>query len=1418
MTALLVLMLVAVVGSIGFAWGSHVGRTAKRRSAPATKVEQESAYQAGYLAGHLAGWRDAVTAAARHQAGGVHQVQSAAPADLPALPLPGSGGLPLPAPQSPLPMPTAAAPAGQLPPLATPVPQPAHGLAPAPKLAPSTPAVVSPAPVHPAPAQLVPPRPAPFTPVQETPEEAAARKARRDQQNINVTLYVASLLLVAAGALFVGTSLPVPLRFAGICGITALFYGAGLVIHRRVPRLKPAAVAFVGTGLALVPILGLAMYNFAFHHGPAAWLITSLVGTGAYVYAALRLDSKVLAFLSLTFMVSTAWSGVSILGGALVWYFTALIGVAIISTVVALVQPRWIPPLFLQPLAQLHPFVVPLAAVAVTCVPHLLGKGEYPLVMAMCGAYFAVMVAVPGVRYRIQHFHAARIALTLALLGLVWDLSEDATYVMLAAVIALGGQAVGVSLAGRRIIPGSWWNDAVSCLGLQSVIAAVLAAVLALQGSGIPTYLPFVVCMVTAMACGWKLGHGAEFAPGGVLAVIVPFVPVLDAWSVAALAGSAAVYWFARAAISAPYRKPLVLAARVALTFSVPAIVAGALDGSPDRSAYVVLAAVLASAAQQVVGAVLEHRGVRLAGPQASAASFGGAALAGLPVLSWLDGAAGKPLVVAGVSTVVAAGLLAGLCLVLRPRISGEEPAGSKPSPPRPTIAELLGPVTAAVGGVIGFVTVSLTLGNTVLLALTGYLVLLALRLPDSSRRRNYWWFARGAATVLAVSAYADAVRHGWSPRIAGEIPSAALVLILLAAGQLLLPLLPATRRRSPDAARLDAGLLLLVMGAAASFLTAAGVWGAPLFRHSWQPGVAALVTAAAAVTAGFFLRRVPATWVMAPAALALLLLLRSGDVGDVEALLGVFSLYGIVMVFAVQPGRVQGAYLVAARVLTAALITVLAADLTDSPAAASLALATVLVLQPALVLLFRGRLRDLPYQRGAAWAVLAAQLAVPLAYLAIGNHDAGGRWVVLLELALVPASAAIMRRVQELGGAMYFGVASVAALVVAAGPAVAFPANTWLSEPILDRYQGPLVFLGLAVAVVGAQAFLQRRKRTASRSVVPAERWLWLVAALLFTLLGGLLTLDVSYSLTGLAVLVLALVLFVASHLLDMPSLYAAAAPSALVGAVPAAEGLLGPGNGAWAVFMPWLVGGVGLAALLYPVRWFGGAGITDQPWRRNGLAGTAVGALAASAAIGLASDPTALTAAGLVMVAGVIVVIEVPHGRWLAGEVAGLVSLAAVQRAVLFVGAGSPEWFWAAQWYVVAGAVLAGLRYFKGQRHEARWRLGVTAGVLALTSLGTVLGGTPSQQVYVLAAHVLLLVAGLLLAERMFVWWGAAGVALSIMWALRSYAFAMLALVALALIVVAVWRLNRKPPAAPDGAQESPGYHVESRPDRIR
>lgn len=1385
--AVWVLFFVALAGG-GYALGLVRGR--RQIPGRVTPIDEGGAYRAGYLAGHLAGWRDADSrGVGRGPTPGQAPAPTPAPAESPwqpraALP-PFQSSV---SSMSPLPHRSATV---QGPPSSVPGPQPpAWGLTP------------------------LPPRPAQRPPQQDrraTPEELAARKEKRDRQNINVSLYAASLLLVAAGALFVGTSLPETFRLGAMWATTVLFYVAGLLLHPRFPRLRPAALAFTGTGLALVPVSGVAMYNFALHNGPLVWLVTSLLGTAAYAFAAVRLHNTVLAWLSLSFVVSTAWSGVSVLGGALVWYFTALIGVAVVLKMLALIHPRWMPPLYLRPLAVLHPFVVPAVGLAATLTPNFLGKGEYSLIMAMCGLYFTVMLFVPGVKYRVEHFFAARGAFTLAIIATVWDASADASQALFAAILSLGVQSLGMAFGGRRITPRTWWNDAVSCLGLQFIAVLVLCGVLGTGSFDMPTYVPFSIVLATAMVLGWKLREAVAFAPGAVVAGSLALAPLLGAWSLALMFAAGSLYWLSLAAVvRGAYGKALVLAARIAFTVAVPAAVAGSYMGHIERPAFTVLACAMTAGFQQVVGALFLRTGVPASAPRLTTGLFGLLASAALVALSFLDDLPGHPIVVAGVWAVLCSGLAAGW-LAFPGNLLRRTADGKDPVPWRLDAAEALAPAAAVVSLLVSAAVVSRGLVNLVLAAFLAYAVATALRLPVYLHRRIYWWLARAVVTVLAGSAYADLLDGGLGLHVAGEDLAVATVVLWVLAGQIILVLFTRKRGKQYGTAQTDVAVLLAAMAiVGASF----NVWTRlpHLGTHGgWQPGASAITIAAAAAVCSAALHRHGVAWTFAPAAMVLTLVLRVGHLPDVEILMGIFVAYGCLMVVLNRRASVRGSYLLAVRMLSAALVAVAALDLGDSAAVAWVALVVFLFLQIAVHAVFRRWLQELALQRLALWCTLGFQLMIPFGYLMAGEYDGGGRWVVLLGLALAGLAALLVRRTLHTPNALYVLMAATAAVVAAAGPSLVFPSNTFLYQAVLDRFQVPLTFMALAVAVTVAKVFLRHH----DRGVRPAVRWMWFTAAIGFAGAACLSSLEATRGLTGVAILTLALILFVGSHIESVPSLYAGAAPAALAGAVTAVEGVFFSGaTGPWQDFLPWFMGGVSAGAAMYATSRLGRSVVVGQPWRRNALAATALAGFVAAAAVGLGQDATALVGAVLVVMAGAMVVAEVPAGKDAAAEIGAVAAVGAFQRALLFVDGARPDWFWLAQWYVAAGVVIAGLRYFRGQRELATMRLGVASGILSLASLATIFSGTPAQQIYVLAAHAVLLGIGLVLSERLFTVWGAAGIAASVLWALRSYAFAMLALVAVALIVLAVWRLNRKAPLP--GIQEPPGGEPGS--DRVR
>ncbi|WP_185261228.1 hypothetical protein [Pseudarthrobacter sp. NBSH8] len=1314
----------------------------------------------------------------------------------------------------------------------------------------------------------------------ESPAERQARREKRDRQNINITLYVASLLLVAAAALFIGTGLPPMLRFAGACAVTALFYGAGFVLHARAPRLKPAAVAFTGTGLALVPVTGLALYNFALHQGPAAWLITSLIGTAAYVAAAVRLESRVLVYLSLTFVASTAFSGVSILGGALVWYFAVLIAVAVLLTGVALARPCWLPPVYVRPLMVLHPLVVPAVAVVATGVPLLLDKAEYALVMGICGIYFALMAAIPG-RFRLINFYAARAALTLAAAVEIWHLTGRGSDALLVAVVLFGAQAGGLALLSEKLTlwfpeprqaessaasnsptaTGARWQfdalatfalqlTAVTTFSIQRMAAGFFGSIEGYgsveAGATVPLWGPVALSLATGIVLAARWAGRAEWAPVAALVLAGIVSPSMGAWPLAGMLLAAAGFWAIRSVfVAGDFRGRLVLGSRLALTCAVPVTVAAVMDDHSGRAEAAVFALLLALVCQQLLTAVVERAGVRTLAPEATLGGFGAGGALVLVGLPFIEASPDHGLTAVGVIVQLTAAFIIGALMVPRPALEPEWFA---------TVWEALPLGMSVVAAAVAFQAVSQGAGNVALLLVMAYLVVTATSQRLRQHRWAYWWFARAAVTVLALTAFHQRQQDGGPVVIAAEVVRPAMVLVAVLALQLCLPLVAAIRRRAPRGILADAGALILLQLAGSASLAQAG-------SADWQGTSASGVAALGAAASGYFLRRGAGAVGLAPFAFVSLLVLSDGDLLRVELIVGTFAVYAMLMVVAEQQRARKGWYFVAARGLTAGLALVLSYDITASPTVVSVTFALVLAAQHAVRWLMRSRLADIPFQQAAVWITLAGQALLPLAYMTrpggvglLRQDDDGGRWVVLLELLVLLVSAVVARRLFGARGASYFAVYAALFGVLALGPLFTF-GGTFLVFPVLSHTGTAVALLGVAL-LAAATGILRRRQygrqqngrlqngheqnghlenaRRQKAGAADVEHWLWLVSAGSFAGAGLLISPLAADWVTGAAVLVLSAVCFTASHIEELPVLYPPAALAALGGSVALAAEAYQDIPGAWGGFLPWLTGAGVASAALYAVRLVRSGPLQAEPVRRWSLAGTAFLGLVLTVFVGIRLDATSWTAAAVLAAAVGIFYREAPaRARRIALELGSLLLTAAVQRAAIFEldatggSAGrqlteSPSPFWVVQWYVVLAAVLGGLRYFSGNQSAGRFMVGAASMLLSLSGLGIVSGGNGGQQLWVLVLLALLLAAGLGLGERMFVWWGAAGVAACILWAMRQYTFLLLAFIAVGLIVFAVWRLNHGTAGqTPDeGPEMTPGPELNqpAREDRYR
>lgn len=1354
----------------------------------------DASYEAGYRAGHLQGWHDAL--AKIEQDARERSTPARRSAEYAVVPAPeGQPPHPHQAAREPI------LPAGPRP-QAAPQP-PASAARPVSTAGPVIATALKPG---------SPPR---------SPADLRARREKRDRQNINIILYVASLLLVAAAALFIGTSLPPTLRFAGVCVVTAAFYVAGMVLHARAPQLRPAAVAFAGTGLALVPILGLAMYNFALPNGPVAWLLTSLLGVAAYVAAAVRLNSRVLVHLSLTFVISTAVSGVSVLGGALVWHFAGLIGVAVLLTLLSLGRPGWIPPLYIRPLRDVHPYLVPAVAGIATVAPEL-GVAEHSVVMAMATAYFTVM-AIAVTRHRTAYFYSARVTLTLGAVSLGWHLGGGIQDGFLLAAMVLAGQSIFVAVGREslqrwmparppapqsRTAAARWRPDAMVTFGLQLLLTIAFGIsswfidLFLRAGETVvtPLVVPVAAALLTAMVIALLLGGRVEAAPPAAIAVALLLSADLDRWFVAGLFVTVAIFWGVRAGYAVQTaRNWLILATRCAGTAAVPFVVLAAEGPHPEQASHALLALVLAVVCQQLSTAVLVRLKVPAAAPTGSLAWFTGAGLLAFAALTTVDRSNGQAFTVVSGLALLAATLVAAFLLLDRVATSMESPA--KAVVRLWQLPEVLPFVAAGVTAPLMFLETGRGGGNSALALMLAYFVACGVKVKLPERRAAYWLLSRTAGTGLALSLFLQ-WNAGSGPWVIGGQPvGSTAVLVLVLAVQLVFPLGAELRRRAPSwvAADVGAGLALQLIAAASVVLA--------------QPGQIQLLSVMATASlssaaSGYVLRGRPAAAWFAPAAFLVLLVALRGDLAGTELVLAVFAAFSAVMVVAAPGRRAKGSYFVAARVLTAALAVVLSYDIAASATVVTLTLAAVLAAQHAIRWLMRRRLGDVPFQQAAVWITLAGQALLPLGYLLQpfgGNTVAadGGRWVLFVSLGLLAVSAVVARTLFRALGASYFVPYAVLFGVLMLGPVNVTDRLARVFGPeLLDGRAVAAVLMALALAATGS-GIGRRHHNAAGR-----EHWLWAASATAFSAVAVLVawaTADPAEDwLAGIALLVLALVLFAVAWLESLrwacPPAAALVLPGAYVLASGAAAGSALDLSRPWDGYFPWLAGIVPAAAVLYLMRLLLRPWLTNQDVARWSLAATAGAGFAFAALVGLQDDRTSWVGAVLVLITAAVASGEAPpaHRRPVL-EMGALAVTASVQRAALLplTGTGTwPEFFWLFQWYVILAAVLGSLRFVSGQGVAGRLILGTGAGLLTLSGVLVIFGGTGSQQLWMLVAMAVLMLGGILLGERTFVWWGAAGVALCVLWAMREYTFALLALIAVGLIAFALWRLNRSKP----------------------
>ncbi len=222
-------------------------------------------------------------------------------------------------------------------------------------------------------------------------QETPAEKERKTLRNLNTILYMASFLFIAAAATFVAAAMSGTVRIIGLIIAVALFYIVGIVLYKRSQRLRPAGIAFVGTGLAILPFIGAALTLIGGVDVGIAWLVTSVLGLVAYGYASVVLRSQVVSYLTMAFILSIATSSVAAASLPIMWYFIVLIGVSLIVSSISILRPSLVSAVFRKPIDTTAQIVTPVAMAASLVVFDRMTTGMYEVVFGVATAHYLVV-------------------------------------------------------------------------------------------------------------------------------------------------------------------------------------------------------------------------------------------------------------------------------------------------------------------------------------------------------------------------------------------------------------------------------------------------------------------------------------------------------------------------------------------------------------------------------------------------------------------------------------------------------------------------------------------------------------------------------------------------------------------------------------------------------------------------------------------------------------------------------------------------------------------------------------------------------------------------------------------------------------------------------------------------------------------
>lgn len=244
---------------------------------------------------------------------------------------------------------------------------------------------------------------------------------------LNIVLYIGSLLLIGAAALFItsvtsSTDETALIRVLALALGAVVFYSAGLLTYRFVKRLRIASYSFTATGLAFIPLTGIATYILGiWDQGRFIWLTTSLVGTAAIIGACTLMRNRVMGYLLISFFISDSLAATRVVELPFVWYFVVLTVVAAVLGLVLHFVPEAVPRGIREGLVDSSRIFVPVTAASIFFFTYEMSSLDVGIAFTVMAVHAILFTCMEG---KIDYFVQARIYPLFAVLAFADELNQ----------------------------------------------------------------------------------------------------------------------------------------------------------------------------------------------------------------------------------------------------------------------------------------------------------------------------------------------------------------------------------------------------------------------------------------------------------------------------------------------------------------------------------------------------------------------------------------------------------------------------------------------------------------------------------------------------------------------------------------------------------------------------------------------------------------------------------------------------------------------------------------------------------------------------------------------------------------------------------------------------------------------------------